>query len=360
MKKYKILILIIVLILAGVTTPFISSNLQGLKFKNIKVTKEINQASLKNNRDYSKITPSYKDEKNDLIQIWGTEIEPTMTDIYCPTVTDNYLKKFTDQDLNIIKKKLNDTNVYFIVTGKYNEETSIIKNGINLTEKWLELSENYFGEYPCTDLIVKTYLKESNSTGPGFATVLADEIGEGFNYYWLLWHELTHSFFGTHSTQSLWLREGPSHVLPLIMIEETCNDKSWDFSDWNTAKNNCAYYLETESVQNSFAYPGKKEKEFYNSKNACELSEPNGTDGNYQNNAAWGKIFLLDLSINTDKDTVIKTLNTIYKKYRYTNLSKITDEDFYKAFTYFAKGKYGKNSEKYKTIEILLKTKLCQ
>ena len=67
-------------------------------------------------------------------------------------------------------------------------------------------------------------------------------------------------------------------------------------------------------------------------------------------------MFLFDLAIQFGKETVEKTLKAVYDKYRYTNLTKITDRNFFDAFMYYINKDRKDQSSQAKQ---LLQTKLC-
>lgn len=86
----------------------------------------------------------------------------------------------------------------------------------------------------------------------------------------------------------------------------------------------------------------------YFQKNACDLHDYEmaitGNDTyesitqNYINDSNWGRLFLIDLGNRYGEQTVVDALRAVYEKYRYTHLTKISNQDFYDAFTYFMKG----------------------
>ncbi|OGH70160.1 MAG: hypothetical protein A2754_00645 [Candidatus Magasanikbacteria bacterium RIFCSPHIGHO2_01_FULL_47_8] len=240
----------------------------------------------------------------------------------------------------LVTRSIEGVIVNFYLPNPNFESTPLFKAGEKLVQVWLQEAQAYFGPYPCPDLNIFTPENFAGGT-PGYLGIGGNG---GFNYYWLLWHELTHSYFGTHSAKALWLREGASNVVPSFMIE-TRQDLylGKTQSDWTKegfglapptqAADGVAEQFKIFSDPKNGVY---QDFQVYFKKNACDLQEPLGqaAEQAYKDNSNWGRMFLFDLAVRFGKEPVKNALKAVYEKYRYTNLTKISDRDFYDALLY--------------------------
>lgn len=297
----------------------------------------------------------------DLNKIWGKEkFNNTKAEITACFPKDEYekiIQSSAENNKKILSVfKVNNVEVTIISPTDKSLETPEIIGGIELTKIWIKEAEKKIGEYPCERIVIETHVNYSGGS-PG--NVGIGGFG-GVNDPWLLWHELTHSYFGTHSAQSLWLREGVSDAFPTLLLSEQKNKIEWN-ENYPYIPGNCGI----ECQFNMYTQPDlgdgedyKKDK-IYLEKNACELKEPNGIGQDYLDNSYWGRIFVFDLTLRFGSKTVTDTLKAVYAKYRYTNLTKITDKDFYDAFLFYTAKNNKTAIDKYKESEKLLKEKLC-
>lgn len=295
----------------------------------------------------------------DLKTIWGkTKFNSTKAEITACLSEDEYeetIQSYTEEtDKKVLSVfKVNNVQVTIISPSDKSLETPEIIGGIELTKIWVKEAEKKLGEYPCKRIVIETHADYA-AEAPGSLGI--GGFG-GFNDPWLIWHELTHSYFGTHSAQSLWLREGPSAVFPSLLIYEQKNKIEWN-ENYPYVPGDC----ELECTFNEWTQPGwgnYDSGKIYLEKNACELKEPDGVGQDYLDNANWGRVFLFDLTPRFSSKTVTDTLKTVYAKYRYTNLTKITNKDFYDAFLFYTAKNNKTAVNKYTEAEDLLKEKLC-
>ncbi len=295
---------------------------------------------------------------DDLNEIWGLEIGresekaaisscdsiPDLADWYDESDDYEFLQSTTIGDIEVM---------IYAVTEMADDIYDNNEGAIYIMELWLEKAQEYFGEFPCDQIIVMGDYAAYGS--PGRLTINMTSDG-GFAYYWLQWHELTHSYFGTHSAESLWMREGVATMLPTIISEDLYDEL--DFEDdifettiepQGTIEGNYMNYMNEGWSKYDLGQD-------YTSRDACDLIEPDGADDNYVINSDWGRVFLTELAYLYGNEVVVNALRAVYEKYRYTDLTEITDTDFYQAFLYYMSVQ---NSLNYDLAEELLDAKLC-
>lgn len=289
-------------------------------------------------------------EPTDLVEIWGLDVTKEKSKISCPEFTNSMQDGRSGTYLKGIPKTESGVNVMYFIPNDLTEKDSVVKGGMHLTGQWLKKIQNYFGEYPCSNLQIISH-QDYAAGGPGSLGIGGES---GFNHYWLLWHELTHSYFGTHSSKALWLREGVSSSIPAFILEDIHDQIEWP----KDGKPN----LEGDGINGSYEgfmkpnYYAYDEGQVYREKNACDLVEPSDTNKAYKDNSNWGRVFLFDLGLKYGKEPVIDALHAVYLKYRLSD-KLITDEDFYDAFLYYM-SKNG--SGKHQKAKAFLDTKLCK
>lgn len=308
------------------------------------------------------LTP-YDDNKyknfsyDDLKALWNIDVnKATRADVVClwdlsfEDALRNYKFNY-DPEGTGYELSLSGINVRLFLPKGVTSEDPVIKGGIALTEAWLENIQQYYGPYPCPQLTILPYENAANG-GPGFLNIGGHQ---GFNEYFLIWHELTHSYFGSDSASSLWAREGVSDAMPTIIFELAYDSIPWNKTDFSRTPLLQDGTLET--VHAHFA--SLDDAKVYYEKNACNLKEVKIWPEDYtyyKENADWGRMFLFELMTKFGKKPVSNTLRAVYEKYRYSNLTKFTDEDFYNAFLYYMSTQSGPLFDE---AEQLLKTKLC-
>lgn len=281
-----------------------------------------------------------KSWKSELKEIFGEKIIGNMANIpTCDTEEsyDQIIQYATQKKEKILKKSnIHDVEVTIMSPNDKSLNTPEIIGGNILVEEWLNYVTKNIEKYPCDKLVIETH-QNIAAGGPG--SLVIGGFG-GINHYWLLWHELTHSYFGTHSSEALWLREGASNALPAIMLED---GGLIDKISWNETNFASVPTIANHGIKNLFTsmttpgWAGYKQGKVYLEKKACELKEPTGSEKQnyYIENSAWGQAFLLDLSVRFDSKNVVSALKAVYGKYRYSNLAKITNKDFRDAFVYY-------------------------
>lgn len=288
----------------------------------------------------------------DLNQLWG--IAPNqdgVKDITCKEFNPESEEYYSNQlAYNIYPHFFSGINTYFLVPNSISSEDPFLKAGFLLVENWLTKAQEYFGQYPCKTLTVEGFYPGSFGS-PGGINIGADG---GINHYWLMWHELTHSYFGTHSANALWLREGASDAVPFFIVKDLFGDKFWsdssaEFAFGGPTENEFNLQSDIWYITNQIEFGNA-----YLVKNSCDLVPNQGVDDNYLINSYWGRIFLEDLGLKFGTKSVIQGLNLVYAKYRVTG-EEITNKDFYDAFLYSFQG-----SEKYNEAKELVDQKLCQ
>ena len=371
-KRKFLYIALGVIVLATIVSVKNSSFLQGKMFrfdeKRILDTQQIDlkKSSQKTRLDNSILESVLEEQttKSTLQDIWGARaINKIPTDIQdCPTSDLEpevfYADTLKSEDLQILKK-YKKSNVEIIVISPKNVSTIApeIKGGFVLIDTWLDWVTKNIHSYPCNRIVIFTH---ENYAAGGPEQLGIGGFG-GVNNYWLVWHELTHSYFNSQSTEAVWLIEGPSTAMPTIMIQNLINKIKWNDKDFPYVPD-----VEIDGINNQFknltteGWSDYKSGKIYLEKNACNLNPPSQSgDQDYKDNSNWGRVFILDLAIQFGSETIIDTLSTIYAKYRYTGLEKITDKDFYDAFLYLVAKNNKTAVNKYDKAKNLLKEKLC-
>lgn len=349
-----------------------SSFLQGKMYrfdeKRILDTQQIDlkESSQKTRLDNSNLESILEEQttKSTLQEIWGTRaINKKSSDIQdCPTSELDpeifYAEVLKNEDLQILKKYKN-SNVEIIVISPKNISTTTpeIKGGLELIDTWFGWVTKNIYSYPCNKIVIFTH--ENYAAGsPGQLGI--GGFG-GVNNYWLIWHELTHSYFNSQSAEAVWLIEGPSTAMPTIIIENLINEIKWNDKNFPYIPD-----IEIDGISNQLtsltteAWSQYEDGKIYLEKNSCDLKESSTSgDQDYLDNSSWGRVFILDLAKQFGSETVIETLSTIYAKYKYTGLTKITDKDFYAAFLHFVAQNNKTAVDQYSKAKMLLETKLC-
>lgn len=306
----------------------------------------------------------------DLYELWGIDTSKNKQLENSGCETDDKVDQIIQQYITVnnyqsIEEQIEGVKVIFLIPNNLTIADPTIKGGIILTKSWLKYAQKYFGKFPCKKLYILTYGSGPGGAGASPGSVYIGGFG-GFNDLYLLFHELTHSYFwGSQTSQTAWLAEGPSSAIFLLMLSDIYNEISWNITDFPWMPPNPSTANVFLNSFNDYFTPGSLKYEngkVYLEKNSCNLEEENENnfETTHEINGSWGKLLLVDLAIKFGKQTVIDALHAVYEKYRYTN-EKITDMDFYKAFLYYmAKKDKEMSTNLYVEAKQFLDVKLCQ
>lgn len=251
-----------------------------------------------------------------------------------------------DQNYKQYSQWLSGINLKIFMPSHITENSPEIKGGIELARVWLLKAQEYLGPYPCSEVGIISFATSAGSL-PGAITIGGNA---GVDNYHLLWHELTHGYFGSHSASAQWLREGPSTALPNLIAADiltsgtyidTKNLESKPYLDGDAAKSILENYMTP-------GHSGYTEGQIYRDKKVCEIPKDD-----YGNNSYWGRLLIIDLAVKYEDKTVMNALRAVYEKYRYTNLTPITSKDFFDAFLYYTPEKQREGAKNF------LKERLC-
>ncbi len=230
--------------------------------------------------------------------------------------TPDYIKKWYYTDLNINTEEISfearGVDVTIFVPEPNTEKLDLANQGKIILESYLPKIQDYFGPYPCDNLIVQAY-SDAALGSPGSIIIGGDG---GLNHPWLLGHELIHSYFFT-GVYPEWFTEGPSSTVPFILLDDSRNT------------------LESAGIGNTDLIILDDYKSGINTKlldmdfnrPVCELS---GMKSSYA-----GRYLILEyLYFNIGKENLLNIIRLAWEKYKYTN-KKVNNADFCKAALYF-------------------------
>ena len=175
--------------------------------------------------------------------------------------------------------------------------------------------ENVFIE---KKIIVESWQKRAMGS-PGHIIIggYKKEESRGINDPWLLYHEVTHSFWGSHNSP-IWFSEGSGTFIPnlIIMKIEKNPPDFWEFSHSNDMNKEYKKIL-------------KKTKE----KNG-DLNTPLINLEDYKNKSNRGRLFLNKIYLLIGEDNFSKMYKELYKIYTKTG-EKIDEKNIEEAILLF-------------------------
>ena len=173
-------------------------------------------------------------------------------------------------------------------------------------------------EFPCKKIIVESWQKRAMGS-PGHIIIggYKKEESRGINDPWLLYHEVTHSFWGSHNSP-IWFSEGSGTFIPnlIIMKIEKNPPDFWEFSHSNDMNKEYKKIL-------------KKTKE----KNG-DLNTPLINLEDYKNKSNRGRLFLNKIYLLIGEDNFSKMYKELYKIYTKTG-EKIDEKNIEEAILLF-------------------------
>lgn len=296
--------------------------------------------------------------KNDLKNIWGVSTR-TKTEVFCPGKKGYDPNNDYDNNQHGVKIDINGIEVVFTVPNEVSLESDEVKGGIMLMKIFLPKVQEYFGPYPCDHLTISKFFGDKDSTGgPAKIRLFSAEFAYDppapvLNKYYLLFHELMHSYY--YEKFPMWLQEGVPRTLPYNPgLKELSDLIDWELVDGEKLDYQKYYNKEARFEDNMKTWDIMIENDenaitYYN--NLCELNDK-GTE------KFWGNTLLLDLMIKFGEKPVMDTLRIIYEKWLYTGETP-KEQDFYDAFLYYVSQNNKSAVDQYSKAKTLLKTKLC-
>lgn len=305
-----------------------------------------------------------------LQSIWGIDTAKIVesSETKCSSMTNDQIKQYVkttqmyeyDPTLSkdLIVKTLATEPQINIIYPSNKDGDPVLSFGEFISKIGMQKMKSYFGKYPCEQLNIFAY-RNAALGGPGIIEIGAPPVSTdsfGFNDPGLLWHEMTHSFFGSFSTgNAYWLTEGAAAwAVPDIMLVETYDAKDPNWKQVGAKPIDTAF-VDIEKMYN-LALSQNPNVQVYFQKNACDLKMYDGINNSYLENGDWGYMFLLDVAKQFGNSIVTNSLRDVYRKYRYTNLTPISNQDVYDAFMYEIKDL---TQQKKSSAVKLIKSKLC-
>lgn len=226
-----------------------------------------------------------------------------------------------------------------------------VSSGMNNTKIALPYLVSYIASFPCDTLYIDSYLQEATG-GPGSVHIGGSDPANGsfgIDDAWLLFHELTHSYFHSFGFYS-WMAEGVATFLPTIITYDAFKDNNppWEglshISTFPQTETDLSSYIQTNVINvinniliNEGVSPDTP---------LCQVE----TD--YEKGSNLGRVFFAELYLKIGKSNFMDALSKLYIQYRKTG-NKIVYQDIYNSFLSDTPSSVRSDVEKY------LKLKLC-
>ncbi|MDP1760464.1 MAG: hypothetical protein Q8L01_03420 [Candidatus Woesebacteria bacterium] len=208
------------------------------------------------------------------------------------------------------------------------ENLKVAADGIAILKRSLPILESYFGPYPCDELFIDAFQNEAEGS-PGSIMIGGHD---GLDNWWLLNHELAHSYFHKYVFQS-WFVEGAAGTVPYpnifdqIASQGTTKEAAFGF-DRHPFFSLVNYLSRKTLAEGSITREQLKENGVSPATPLCQA------EGNYLVGSGLGNNFMQTMIVKIGKRNYLRALAALYLKYRVTRVA-VSYDDVYRAFSAF-------------------------
>jgi len=208
------------------------------------------------------------------------------------------------------------------------DNVRMAEEGIAILKRSLPVLESYLGAYPCDELAIDAFQNDAQGS-PGYIMIGGDG---GINDWWLLNHELTHSYFHSYVAAS-WLDEAAANVIPYVNTFDqiasgvTTKDAAFGF-DRHPFFSLINYLWRKKLAEGSGTLNQMKENGVNVTTPICQA------DTSYLAGGALGTNLSHNLIVKIGKRNYLRGMATLYARYRATH-TKAAYQDIYSVFLAF-------------------------
>lgn len=228
------------------------------------------------------------------------------------------------------------------------ETIQAAQSGLMTLKRSIPNLVQYFGAYPCNTLTVNAFWNAAYGS-PGSITI--GGANGGIDHFWLVNHELTHSYFYSGMFKS-WFSEGAANVIPLINEWDQYQQGLISYQDAysyfypDILTSLADYLLRTELNEDSGVRQQMAEYGITEDTTLCSVED------HYINGSNVARNMFERIILKIGKKNYLSAMRTLYLKHRLTD-EPLTYDDVYQTFLYFSPPLSEPDMQQY------LKHKLC-
>lgn len=215
------------------------------------------------------------------------------------------------------------------------------RKGLQIIRDGFPYFESYFDTFPCEELYVRAF-DNTAMGGPGWIRI--GGVNGGIDHPWLLYHELTHSYFSS-AIFSSWFAEGAATFIPYVILFDQARDGNpWKNINFDLYPNGLKEFV--ERVEEVNLLNDLQKDNITEETPLCEV------ENNRRAGSNLGRLFFHRLYLVFEQKNFLRVLHELYVRYRTTG-EVISHKDVYDEFLTNAP------DERRQEIQSFLKMKLC-
>ncbi len=218
--------------------------------------------------------------------------------------------------------------VFVRMPAKSAENLKVAAAGIAILKRSLPILESYLGPYPCDELFIDAFQNEAEGS-PGLITIGG---ADGLDNWWLLNHELTHSYFHNYVFQS-WFNEGAAGTIPYSNI--------FDQIASGSVTKEAAFGLDRHPFFSLVNYLSRKTlaegsltREQMKANGVTPATPLCQAEDSYIVGSGLGNNFMQTMIVKIGRRNYLRAMAALYLKYRVTRVA-VSYDDVYRAFAAF-------------------------